>query len=100
LRPRTRLDGCPLRLKCRFGLHTWDQNVPEQDRWLIKQTGLNVAFSSSGIQKARQRCQHCSATRMVYRNGWISTALMPSTATPWRRCAPWREQEIDDLPVL
>ena len=87
-------------LRCRFGFHAWDANVPVDDRSAIKRTGNDRMFSSSGIQKAYQHCKLCPAIRVVYREGWVATASDPDGGTKWRYCSPEREREIDRLPPL
>jgi len=87
-------------LQCAVGFHSWNPDIPEAQRWAVKRTGVDVLFSSQGIQKAIQHCKYCDATRKVYREGWLSLGLGPQGATEWRRCPLSLEQQIDLLPPL
>jgi hypothetical protein len=90
-----------LPLRCRFGLHVWDKNVAMMDRSSIKKTGFDWSFAPGGIQKGIQHCTLCGSTRVVYREGWITTAGSdPEGSSHWHYCSPEREHEIDKLPPL
>lgn len=86
-------------LWCKLGLHSWDDDIPIPNRWLIKQTDA-LDDASTGIQKGTQTCRHCPATRLAYRYAWVSAHTGPTGYTPWRYCSATREKMIDDLPPL
>lgn len=90
----------PTPFRCRLGMHVWDKNVAMAERSSVKRTGFDWLFARGGIQKGIQHCKLCGTTRVVYREGWITTASDPDGSNIWHFCSPEREREIDKLPPL
>ena len=88
------------KLFCCLGLHEWEKEPSHKE--IIKDTGINFAFSSAGLQKGQKRCLRlgCMTTLNVWREGFLSTAIFPSSSGPWRKLGRKKEIEIDRLANL
>lgn len=85
------------KLLCRFGFHSWEKEPSKKE--LIRSTGIDFVFWSSGIQKGVRACtrQGCRAEQKVVREGWLGCG---GTSEKWKRLSKRTERYIDSLPVL
>ncbi len=84
---------------CLIGLHSWEKDIPEERRDVIRSTGVHVAFFSTGIQRAEQHCLRCQKWRDVYRTGILS-GIGSGVTGKWQRLSKKLDAEIERLPIL
>lgn len=79
-------------LRCLLS-HAWGE--PEKE--IIKSTGFNVLFFTSGVQKAVRQCARCGRSQKVWRSGFCGIG---GKSGRWRRLRASKEKWIDSLPNL
>ena len=82
------------RFFCGLGLHRLEKEPSRRD--VVKNTGIDVAFFTSGIQKAIKVCTRdgCAEQRKVWREGWCGVG---GIGTRWRKLSSQKESYINSL---
>jgi len=79
---------------CGIGLHVFEKEPVRKD--LLKNTGVDFVFWTSGVQKALKTCtrEGCLAEKKVWREGWCGAG---GKGTRWKSLSSRKEAYIDSL---